>query len=133
MVACSDIERRGKRAKVLVVDDSGLARKMLRMILDGIGHEVIEAKSAAEGLEVAAKEKPDCITSDLLMPGMTGLDFLEAMREQKIRIPVIVMTADIQQDTKDQCMKLGAIAFLNKPPTKESLEEAVGKATKAMV
>ncbi len=110
-------------AKVLIIDDSGLARKMVRMTLESSKHDVVDAASAEEGLEKVDSEKPNIIVTDLNMPGMSGIDFLKKVRP--LRIPIIMLTADIQEDTKKECMANGAVAFLNKPPTQEALDEAI--------
>ncbi len=110
-------------AKVLVIDDSGLARKMIRMTLESSKHTVIDAETADKGLEMAGSEKPDVITVDLNMPGMSGLDFLKKVKPMKI--PTIMLTADIQADTQKQCMANGAVAFLNKPPMQEDLDKVI--------
>ena len=115
-------------AKVLVIDDSGLARKMIRMTLESSKHEVIEAESADKGLEMVTSQKPDFVTVDLNMPGMSGTEFLTKIKAQSRKTPVIMLTADIKEETRTQCMKLGAVAFLNKPPTQAALDEAIAAA-----
>ncbi len=112
-------------AKVLVVDDSNFQRKWLIKSLTKMGHETVEAGDGCEGLKQLQAEDPDCVVTDLLMPNMNGLELLESMRKQKLTVPAIVVTADIQKDTKSECMRMGAIAFLNKPFKHYELEEAI--------
>jgi len=107
--------------KILVVDDSAFARLNICRILKSAGHEIFEAANGREGLDLAMALKPDCILSDLLMPEMDGIDFLAALKEQRIVLPVIVLTADIQETKKRQCLDFGAAGFLQKPPQKEEL------------
>ena len=112
-------------ALVLIVDDSGFQRRMIRTILAGDGYETIEAGDGGAGIEMAAAHTPDCVLMDLLMPGVSGLDALEILRDQGNTIPVIILTSDIQDSVRQQCMDLGAGAFLNKPPRAEELLKTI--------
>ena len=108
-------------ALVLIVDDSSFQRRMIRSILAGDGHEIIEAGDGGAGIEMAAAHTPDCMLLDLLMPNVSGLEALETLHNQGAAIPVIVLTSDIQDSVRQQCLDLGARAFLNKPPKAEEL------------
>ncbi|MCK5128060.1 MAG: response regulator [candidate division Zixibacteria bacterium] len=112
-------------AKVLVVDDSNFQRKWLTKSIKKMGHDTVEAVDGCDGLEKIEAEQPDCIITDLLMPNMNGIELLEQMRKNDCQIPTVVVTADIQKDTKTQCQELGAKGFLNKPFKHEQLERAV--------
>lgn len=115
-------------ATILIVDDSGFTRRAIGRILAGGGFDTLEAGDGAEALEVISKEKPDCMVLDLLMPGMDGKDTLGALKLRGISLPVVVLTADIQESTRDDCLKLGASDLLNKPPSKNDLLAAIEKA-----
>ncbi len=112
-------------AKVLVIDDSGFQRRWITRTLTALGHETIEAVNGLEGLRVAGAERPDCITVDLNMPEMDGIAFLGNLKSGETPIPVIVITANIQDDTRKLCTELGAAAFLNKPFKPTELEQAL--------
>ena len=114
-------------AKVLVVDDSSFQRKWIIRALKELGLEAIEAENGKEGLNKLKSEKPACITVDLNMPEMNGIEFLKNMKDQNKSIPVIVITADIQSDTKKECQDLGASAFLNKPFKNHQLHKLVNQ------
>ena len=114
-------------AKVLVVDDSNFQRKWLVKSLHKMGHETVEAADGCEGLKQIDAEKPDCMITDLLMPNMNGLELLESLNTSGKNLPSVVVTADIQKETKSQCENLGAIAFLNKPFKHYELENAVNQ------
>jgi CheY-like chemotaxis protein len=90
-------------------------------MLKEAGHETVEAANGREGLELACALRPDCILSDLLMPEMDGIGLLTALNERNLRLPVIVLTADIQETKRRQCLALGAAAFIAKPPQKTEL------------
>ncbi len=115
-------------ARILIIDDSGTTRQIIAKILKPDGHELLETGDGKEGLEMAEKHAPDCILLDLLMPEMHGFDVLEAFDQKDLKIPVIVLTADIQDTTREKCLKLGAFAFANKPPKEDELLSLVNKA-----
>jgi two-component system, chemotaxis family, chemotaxis protein CheY len=102
-------------AKVLVVDDSGLARRGTRRILEGAGYVVIEAEDGISALERYFVEKPDVVMLDLVMRGMYGLDVLTKLREMDPGVRVIVLSADIQTSSRDLVKEAGAAGFLTKP------------------
>ena len=112
-------------AKVLIIDDSSFQRKWIAKTVQALGHTTVEAGDGLEGLDALDRETPDCITVDLNMPKMDGLQFLTNMAGREKQAPVIVVTADIQGDTKTQCQELGAKAFVNKPFKTEELQGAV--------
>ncbi len=115
-------------ALLLIVEDSWLSRRVLCKMLKEKGYEIIEAASGPEALEILRSKSPDCILLDLLMPEMEGREVLKILREQGSKIPVIVITADIQKTTRSECLELGAIAVINKIPDSEVLTGWVEKA-----
>lgn len=112
-------------ATILIIDDSSFQRKRIVEIIGAAGHTAIQAPTAEEGLELLEQDSPDLIICDLLMPGMGGMELLRRLQKAKSGIPVIILTADIQSSARDQCMELGARAFLNKPTDPEILLQAV--------
>ena len=101
--------------KVLLVDDSGLARRSTRRILEQAGYEVVEAEDGLSALERFAVDKPDIVLLDLVMKGMYGLDVLEKLRELDPVARVIVVSADVQTSSRDLVQAAGAAGFINKP------------------
>jgi len=114
------------KAKILIVDDSGLARRLIRKILEDLGHEVEDASDGAQALERYALNHHDAVILDLLMHGMYGVEVLQKLKELNPSLPVIVVSADIQRTTRDQVKEAGAVAMVNKPVTREQLEEVLG-------
>lgn len=102
-------------AKILVIDDSAFQRRTLRKILEAEEHEIQEAANGRIGLEVYDAFAPDCILLDILMPEVNGLSFLQQLRSTDTTTPVIVLTADIQETTCQECLKLGAEEVMHKP------------------
>lgn len=114
-------------ARILLVDDSKFQRKCISQMLCGLGHEVSEAENGEMGLQMIEAAKPDMIITDLLMPVLDGVGLLRGVKEANCTIPVIVVTADIQESTKKECLQLGAKAFLNKPHNSADLEAALSR------
>jgi two-component system, chemotaxis family, chemotaxis protein CheY len=111
------------KKKILVVDDSGLARRLTRKILEELGYEVAEAPDGAQALEQYALGQHDLVVLDMLMAGMYGQEVLEKLKELNPALPVVISTADIQRSTRDQVKNGGASAMINKPVNKEELAE----------
>ncbi|NJK73136.1 MAG: response regulator [Oscillatoriales cyanobacterium RU_3_3] len=115
---------------ILVVEDSWLTRRVICKILRAEGYETWEASSGPEALEMIRTQTPSCMLLDLLMPDMEGREVLQAMRQEGLKIPTIVITADIQATTREECMALGALAVIHKMPNSEELigwiEKALG-------
>ena len=101
--------------KVLLVDDSGLARRGTRRVLEDAGYTVVEAEDGLSALERFSVDKPDVVLLDLVMKGMYGLDVLSKLRELDPAALVIVISADIQTSSRDMVQAGGASGFINKP------------------
>ncbi|HAG82858.1 MAG TPA: response regulator [Cyanobacteria bacterium UBA12227] len=115
-------------ALILITDDAAFSRRMIRKAVQEGGYEVIEAANGLECLEMVATNSPDCIISDLLMPELDGFGVLKALRDQGSNIPVVVLSADIQDSARQQCLELGAFMMLKKPPKAPEILEALQKA-----
>ena len=102
-------------ARILVVDDSGLARRRARSILEGAGYEVLEAEDGMSALERYFVARPDVVVLDLVMKGMYGLDVLAKLREMDQGVKVIVVSADVQTSSQQLVNDAGAAGFLIKP------------------
>ena len=113
------------KGRILVVDDSGLARRGTRRVLEGAGYSVSEAEDGMVALERYFVDKPDLVVLDLVMKGMYGLEVLSKLRELDPHARVIVLSADIQTSSRQMVNDAGAAAFLNKPVTPEDLVNAV--------
>ena len=115
-------------AKVLVVDDSALARRTLREILEGAGYEVAEASDGLNALERYFIEKPTIVMLDLVMKGMYGLEVLTKLRELDPDVKVIVVSADIQTSSHELVFDAGGVSFVNKPFDRHEILTAVDAA-----
>lgn len=113
------------KSRILIVDDSALARRTLRQALEEMGHEVAEAADGASALEQIFLKPPDLVILDMVMHGMYGSEVLGKLRELKSTVPVIVATADIQTATAEEVRTAGAKAILNKPVNRQQLAGVV--------
>ena len=120
--------------KVLVVDDSRLSRRrFLAQPLAEAGYEVVEAVDGQDGLNAVQEHNPDIIISDLLMPVMDGFDFIAKLRENNAPQPILVMSADIQETTRQKIKDLDVFEFLNKPFKRDEMLAAVSRAAESLV
>ena len=106
-----------KEYKILVVDDSTTNVVLLEAILDEKGYQIETALNAKEAYAIIERESPDLILLDLLMPKISGFDFLEEIRknEKTKNTPVIVVSALTDEENVDKILKMGAIDFVKKP------------------
>jgi two-component system chemotaxis response regulator CheY len=119
-------------AKVLLVDDSGLARRSTRRTLEQAGYVVVEAEDGLSALERFAVEKPDVILLDLVMKGMYGLDVLSKLREMDPLVKVIVVSADVQTSSRQMVQDGGAAGFINKPASADQIVQMVEQVLKGI-
>ena len=109
------------KTRVLIVDDSALARRNLRQILESADCEVDEAEDGLSALERYFLEKPDVVLLDLVMRGMYGLDVLEKIRQLDPLAKVVVVSADVQTSSQQLVDQAGAKAFITKPFDREEI------------
>lgn len=112
----SKILKKKKTARVLIVDDEKILRKIICKSLTEAGVKCIEAEDGEKGLKIAIKEKPDLILLDVMMPKMDGVTMMSKLRKTKagVAIPVILLT-QLEYDQKiEKAMKWGACSFLVK-------------------
>ncbi|MBD3267426.1 response regulator, partial [bacterium] len=100
---------------ILIVDDEEEIRENLFDFLEYKGFTPLEAEHGLDALQKLQEYTPDLILSDLMMPQMGGMDFLRALKERKIDIPVVIMTAFGTVEYAIDAMKNGAVDFLTKP------------------
>jgi len=103
------------KPKILVIDDEATIRDSLSEALLAAGYEVATAESGEEALAKLHGEEFALVVSDLKLPGVSGLDVLNALRNQGNQVPVIMMTAYGDVDTAVSAMRGGAYDFIPKP------------------
>lgn len=115
-------------AKVLIADDDRLVRALLREMLTDMGHTVVEAENGQEAVELCTREAPDVVILDFLMPKLSGLDALQAMRQKGHKMPALLLTAisDSSLQAMDGFDEPDAI--LGKPFKRRQIEKALARA-----
>ncbi|MEW6602540.1 MAG: response regulator [Nitrospirota bacterium] len=114
--------------KILIVDDSPIARKMLKSCLPkDQGYEFVEAGDGREGFDKYKDICPDVTFMDLTMPVMTGYEAIEAIINHDKNALIIVVTADVQMKAIKKVMELGAYMVLKKPLKREDIQSALLK------
>lgn len=110
-------------ARILVIDDQESIRRLLRLVLEGAGHEVHEASNGRLGLAVYREKSADIIITDILMPEMNGLELMLELTRSFLNVKVIVMTGELESTgTLEKAKLLGACQTFQKPfDTKELL------------
>ena len=111
-------------ARILVVDDERELRVATRRILERSGHEVVEAGTGEEGIEVLETTAVDLVITDIMMPGQGGVESLAQMRELYSGLRVIAMSAHAL-DELPEAQRLGAARTIVKPFTVETLTRMV--------
>ena len=100
--------------RVLIVEDDDGIRETLRYHLTAAGYLVEEARDGAIGLRLARTSRPDLVLLDLMLPGMSGMDFCRALRRSS-RVPIIMVTAKDSEVDKIVGLELGADDYITKP------------------
>jgi DNA-binding NtrC family response regulator len=109
------VNTRQEKAAILVVEDEAKMRRLLELQLGEEGFVVHSAGDAENGLQLLVREKPDLVVTDLRLPGMSGLEFLQAVKRVNAALPVIVMTAHGTVESAVEAMKDGASDYVTKP------------------
>ncbi len=116
---------------VAIVDDEEGIRKALRRLLRASGLDAVAYATGEEFLSATAEKRPDCLVLDLHMPGMSGLQVLRRLKATGGRLPVVVITAHDEPETRKQCMNAGADAYLRKPLEDQLLLKAIAAAMRS--
>ncbi len=116
---------------ILTVDDSATIRELLLSELSGLGYRVTQAEDGINGLEMLSLELPDVIITDITMPRMDGIGFIQNVRrdERYKATPILVLTTESDPDIKDRAKRAGATGWIVKPFDPRKLAEAIRKVT----
>ena len=114
--------------KILVIDDDALVRDVIGEMLVVAGYEVVAAATAAEALELFMEEGVGLVVTDIVMPDVSGLELLEAMRLHRPSLPIVLVTGANTRDNLSEALTRGADGLVAKPFTTTELQEAVEKA-----
>jgi NtrC-family two-component system response regulator AlgB len=103
--------------RILIIDDEPNIRRTLRVALEAMGHEVLEAAAASKALALANRQPCDVVLVDLRLGDDSGLNLIEPFREQSPRTALVIITAHASIDTAIEAMRRGASDYLPKPFT----------------
>ena len=110
--------------KVLIVDDNALTRTMLKTLLEQMGHEVAgEAEDGDGAVRVFSALRPDVVFLDLILPGKSGMEVLEEIREIDPKAKIVVISAVEQEEMNKKLSNKGASAILRKPFSYDEFKE----------
>ena len=114
-------------SKILVIEDDGVMREMLRLRLVQAGYAVIVAHDAAVAAHAVTTQRPDLILADIYMPYLSGLQLIEAMKSDPAtaHIPVIFVTGNAAAEA--EAMRVGGAGFLTKPVRDDDLLAMVAR------
>ena len=115
------------RKRILVVDDDESLRWVTQAQLQQSGYEASAAASGREALDRVREDPPDLVITDLMMPGMSGLDLLKRIRAEYPEVIVIMVTAFGAVDTAVEAMKAGAYDYITKPVNVDELRIVVDR------
>lgn len=123
-----DATARVAPARVLVIDDEPLMRKLLGRMLGGAGYDVVVTEGGAEAIELLWHSTFDVVVSDVNMPGVDGIEVLRFVRQRDPDLPVILVTACATTDTAIGAVQHHATAYLTKPIDGKRLQEELAHA-----
>lgn len=117
----------GPRRVILVVDDEPIHRGLMFDLLNPLGFTTIEARDARTCLDVLREAKPDMLLLDVSMPGMDGLELARELREQGMTAPIIIISADAQEQQRQPQQQASYDAYMVKPINNQQLVESMGQ------
>ena len=120
-----------RRAKVLIADDDRMVRALLHEMLTDMGHTVVEAENGLQAVDLCARESPDVVILDFLMPKLSGLDALREMRAGGQRLPAVLLTALSDGSVRAARGGDAPDAILEKPFRKKGVEKALAQALRS--
>lgn len=112
---------------MLIVDDSALMRDMLSFALKGVAAEVVSARNGLEGMEKAATDRFDVVFTDVVMPEVGGIEFIQNLRQlpRYESVPVVIVSTQSAREMIDQGLSAGATDYLTKPFKPQDLVRVV--------
>ncbi|MCZ2097220.1 MAG: response regulator [Anaerolineae bacterium] len=113
--------------RVLFVEDADEIRHFLAEVLTSAGYDVLTGADGTEGFTLARDLRPDLLIADYLMPGMTGLEMLAALRGEGLQCPFILITAEGSEALAVEALRLGVNDYLIKPFEPDDLLEAAAR------
>jgi signal transduction histidine kinase len=116
---------------ILIIDDEDIVLKSCLRILKNEDYEIDTAYSGEEGLSKIANKKYDLVITDLMMPGMSGMDVLRTIKEKKLDLTVVIFTGYATAEAAREALKMGAFDYIPKPFTPDEFRDVVHNAMKS--
>lgn len=103
--------------KILIVDDDVIITELMKALVKMEGHEPITVNDSLQAMEVAQNVKPDLITLDLMMPGLSGFELCSLMKNNPefSQIPIVIVSARDDAESKAKALQAGAMEYIIKP------------------
>jgi putative two-component system response regulator len=114
--------------RVLVIEDEAIVRSLIVEVLEDAGFDTVEADRAEAGLEILAKNSVSLVVSDIVMPGLSGLELLQTVRDEHPSLPVVLVTGAGTYGNLTQALAFGASGIVVKPFTHSDLVASVRSA-----
>ncbi len=117
--------------KILIIDDDVTITDLLKTLVKMQGHNPTTLNDSTRALEIAGTLDPDLITLDLMMPGLTGFELCELLHQDPklARVPIIVVSARDDLESKERAMKAGAREYVTKPFGADELMQKIRELT----
>ncbi len=114
---------------ILVIEDNALNMKLVRVLLNVDGYDVLEATDAEKGISLARQRRPDLILMDVQLPGMDGFEATALIRREEAEdgchVPIVAMTAHAMDEDRRRCLDAGMDDYISKPIAAATLREVV--------
>lgn len=120
--------KKQEKVRILVVDDEESHRTLMQIFLESVGCEVLLAESGPVALDLAKNERFSLIFTDIVMPGMDGIEFFEELRSLGNETKVVIVSAVASRQTIEGMRKMGAFDCLCKPIEKKELMAVINRA-----
>ena len=103
--------------KILIVDDDVTITNLMQMLVSMEGHQPTTVNNSLKAIEIAHSVNPDLITLDLMMPGLTGFELCELLHNDPkfSKVPIIIVSAKDDAESKARAMQAGAAEYITKP------------------
>jgi two-component system chemotaxis response regulator CheY len=119
--------------KILIVDDSPVARRILKSCIPKAeDFDFYEVEDGVQGLETFRNMRPDATFMDINMPNMSGVECLREIKKVDPDAVVIICSSETNPELLTEMMSLGALTVVKKPPTRESIQQALVKAQESI-
>lgn len=114
---------------ILYVEDNFENKLFVRRVIESMGHEMLEAETGLDSLEIAAERMPDLVLMDVNIPGMDGLETTTRLKQNPrlSHIPVIALTANAMKGDKERCLAAGCDGYMQKPVGVSDLRREIAR------